>query len=244
MLAATQRSLGTFFLLFTIACSTDSAACDLTNKDHPEVRKDYLLKVLELMHSPMFDHYWERTPCYDAEVKYYAGYDAAREQLAQDILNSGKTRDAAAAEGVRRAFEKARLGDLDKMIDELNAAWTLDPDNGDVYHGFAIYSLMTNKFADRVDGYFQSAFAKGNAQPTAYSDYGRHLLEADRIDESVQHLEETIERFPDLAPAMALLAAGYRLMGNLELSCVWVERAKANGHFVKKGYRSEFCPAQ
>ena len=147
----------------------------------------------------------------------------ADERLRAEVTVRGLSFADAANEAVASGFLHFFDGDYQTAMQRFNEAWVLDPDNGDLYHGFAllIFERGDTTGAERM---FRAAIARQRVSASAYANYGRFLIAAERYGEAAGVLEDALAREPGFAPAEARLAIAHFGAGEVDAAC---RRARA-----------------
>jgi len=181
------------------------------------------------------------------EIAMYGGINKTEEMKKADadliaaIEKAGYSRQSAAQDAVRKAWVYFEKDDLSAAMKRFNQAWLLDPENGDVYHGFALIVLKRDKATSEAEKYFHIALSKSRVNVNAYVDYGRFLYIQNRYDESLIQLNKAIEISPKAYNARAHISFVYCKKGDFKQACKWGKAARANNDQLETGYLENMC---
>jgi len=170
-----------------------------------------------------------------------AAQKAADTELIRGIEKLGYSREAAADKAVRQAWLYWRKGDLASAMKRFNQAWLLDPENGNLYHGFAIITFQKNGPVPEVEQYFRLAVSKTKVSARAHVDYGRFLWTQDRFEESISRLEKALEISATIPGARPNMAFVYYRKGDFKAACHWAKAANDNKETLEAGFLDEMC---
>lgn len=157
------------------------------------------------------------------------------------IEKAGYTRENGAKEVVKAGFQYSKKGDLTSAIKRFNQAWLLDPENGDVYSGFAIITAKRNGSPTEIEKYFSMATSKPKVTEDAYVDYGRFLWSQNRLDESLIKLQKALEISSKAYNARANISFVFFKKSDFIKACEWANDAKNNGDQLEPGYLEDIC---
>jgi tetratricopeptide (TPR) repeat protein len=115
-----------------------------------------------------------------------------------------------------RYFSKRELA---TSIKRFNQAWMLDPELGDVYHGFALIMVVRDRDFVTAEKFFRIAVGQSNTGPRAFADFGRLLLMTNRPTEAIPPLRTAVVKGPKLISAHAWLGTALFETGNVEEAC-------------------------
>jgi tetratricopeptide (TPR) repeat protein len=159
----------------------------------------------------------------------------------QSIEKAGKTRKAVAEDVVRQAWDAYGRTDYKSAIRKFNQAWLLDPENGNVYHGFALISTVRDKNADEAEKFFRMAISKPGVSATAYVSYGRFLWIVERLDEALMQLQKAIAVSPKVRDARLHIARVHYKKKDFTKACEWARSAKANNDDLPPDFLEDMC---
>jgi Tfp pilus assembly protein PilF len=145
---------------------------------------------------------------------------AADQQLFASTEKFGYTRAQGSDKSVQLGWQYLfQKHDIATAMKRFNQAWLLDPDNGDVFHGFALLVMSRDHDAVQAASLFEQGIAKPRQSPGIYLDYGRFLLTVNRPADAVPQLRKALS-FPTMGPdAEALLTLALYQSGEKEAAC-------------------------
>lgn len=161
--------------------------------------------------------------------------------LIAEVQKAGYSREAGAKAAVQRGWTSFDKGDLGGAMRRFNQAWLLDPENGDIYHGFAVVVHRRDKSLSEAEKYFHLALSKPKVGANAYVDYGRFLWLQNRYDESLAQLNKAIKISPTAYNAYSNISFVYYKKGDFVQACKWAKDAKTNNDQLEPGYLEEMC---
>ena len=125
-----------------------------------------------------------------------------------------------------------------------NQAWLLDPENADVYSGFAMMSIFLGKY-DEADGFYKRAEALAPTDGTTYADHAllflhrannkaqpKKFFDLDHIYKEKHDPKWTAEVAPLLDRSIELATKAAELIPNDEATfIVWASALYAKGDY-------------
>jgi Tfp pilus assembly protein PilF len=156
----------------------------------------------------------------------------ADEAFLNKTAQMGYSRAQAAEMSIRLGWKYLRDRDLATSMKRFNQAWLADPDNGDVYHGFAAVVLERDHDEAAADRLFRLALDKPRHTPGVEVDYGRYLSMHERYAEAVPVLRKAVAIENITPDAQALYAMA--LFGARDVKTACEEAAK-----VKQGVQPD-----
>jgi Tfp pilus assembly protein PilF len=181
------------------------------------------------------------------EVPMYGGIVKTEEMKKADdafvtkMQQAGYSRENGAKVLVQKGWAAFDKGDLNGAVRRFNQAWLLDPENGDIYHGFAVVVHRRDNALSEAEKYFRTALSKSRVHVNAYVDYGRFLWLQTRYDESLVQLNKAIKISPKAYNAYSNISFVYYKKGDFPQACKWAKDAKANNDQWEQGYLEEMC---
>jgi tetratricopeptide (TPR) repeat protein len=160
------------------------------------------------------------------ERPMYGGVSKTPEQKASDerfingVLNGGYTRQSGSDRGVTRGWESFVNKDYATAMKRFNQAWLLDPDSGNVFHGFAVVVHDRDKNVREAEKCFRMALEKPRYSPGVLLDFGRFLLIEKRPREALPVLQRAADVPTMNSEVFALLAGAFYLTGDHKSACV------------------------
>ncbi len=166
----------------------------------------------------------------EADAAFLAAVDKSaysRSQTAQNVVQAGWT-----------ALQK---GDMTTAIKRFNQAWLLDPENGNAYYGFALVAAQRDRAMPQAEKFFRLAISKKTVAVVAYVDYGRFLWSQNRLDESLEQLQKSLQISPKAFNARSNIAFVYYKKGDFKKSCEWAKGARENHDQLEPGFLEDMC---
>ncbi len=155
-----------------------------------------------------------------AESEYDAAiYTSARADIERAILLD----DSAFQAHYILANILAKLGDLERAIAEYKVAIRLNPSEARTYYQLG---LVYGRQMDIVDeeGVLRQALIADDHYAPAHFELGKLLLDQNRLDEAVNHLNMAVECNPRAEEAYYLLVRAYTKLGEKDKAKAMVER--------------------
>ena len=162
-------------------------------------------------------------------------------QLLKSIEQQGLSKKEGAKNLARRGWYFFAQRDFKTAMARFNQAWLLDPENGDVYHGFAVISSEKQSPTKEVEKLFLLSVSKPQVDATAFVDYGRFLRTEKRFDEALTQLNKALELSASVRNARANISFVYYLKNDFAKACDWAKKAKDNKDELEKGYLEDMC---
>lgn len=138
------------------------------------------------------------------QVPMFGGVRKNEAMIASDKAFLAKARELAAsdAEAVEMSivlgFRYFSKRDMATAMKRFNQAWLIDPQRGDIYHGFARILIERDRDLPNAERFFKIATSTKNTGPRAFADYGRFLIVQRRYAEAVPMLRVAKEKGPEL----------------------------------------------
>ena len=164
-----------------------------------------------------------QVPMYGGVAKN-EGMRASDRRFFESVRKLGATPGEAAPKFVVLGFRYFSKRDLATSIKRFNQAWMLDPNVGDIYHGFALIKVERDRDFLTAERFFKIAISYSNTGPRAFADYGRLLLITNRPNDAIPVLRQAVEKGPDLISAHAWLGNALFETGNIKEACVIAKR--------------------
>lgn len=181
------------------------------------------------------------------EVPMYGDPDKPNKLSARDrdyiasIEKAGHTRQEVALEVMGQGWGYYQKGDLASAIRKFNQAWLLDPENPNIYHGFALVVAQRDKAVGQAEQLFRMALSRPGVNVNAYVDFGRFLMVLDRLDESLVQFRKAIEVSPTAPNARSNLSIVYAKKGDYAQACEWAKAARDNHDLLAFGWLESTC---
>jgi Tfp pilus assembly protein PilF len=158
-----------------------------------------------------------------------------------DIEQKGYSRESGSRAVLQKGWEAFGKRDYGTAMKRFNQAWLLDPDNGDVYHGFAVVVHQRDNASSEAEKFFRMALSKRRVGGNAYVDYGRFLWLQARYDESLVQLSKALEKSPKGYNAYSNISFVYYKKGDFVQACKWAKAARENNNYLEPGYLEDMC---
>lgn len=131
--------------------------------------------------------------------------------------------------------------DLSGAMRRFNQEWLLDPENGDVYHGFAVATAMRGGAPSDVESLFVLAVSKPKVHAEALVDYGRFLWTQKQFPKSLIQLHQSLVRSSTARNARSNIAMVHYLQQDFVGACEWAKAAQRNGDELEAGFLQDMC---
>ena len=162
-----------------------------------------------------------------------------------DFIASIETQGLSRAEGAKQMLRQgwAAWGrrDMATAMARFNQAWLLDPDNGNVYHGFALVLALRDGPSSEVEDMFRLATSKSTVDAAVFVDYGHFFMTQKRLDASQVQLKKALQISPAARNASSNLAFTYYLKNDFINACAWARKAESNRDRLEPGFLEEMC---
>ncbi|MBF0462282.1 MAG: hypothetical protein HQL87_12905 [Magnetococcales bacterium] len=156
------------------------------------------------------------------------------------IMLQGYTKESGSKEVVDLGWKYFFKGDVATAMQRFNQAWLLNPENGDVYHGFAVVTAQRGGPMQEAEKYFQMAIAKPGVTPTAFADYARLLNMQGRFDDAIAQGQKALAVDSKAHNACIQISYAYLSQKDIAQACGWARRAKENGDIIDPPNYVEF----
>ncbi|MEC4719813.1 tetratricopeptide repeat protein [Noviherbaspirillum sp. CPCC 100848] len=153
----------------------------------------------------------------------------------------GFTRKEGARELVVMGWNALEKKDYANAISQLNQAWLLDPENADVYYGFARIVEKRDKDMKSAEVLYRQAITKEDVAPETYVDYGRILLVQGRVDDSLEVSYKALDISPKVRDARINIAQAHYRKSDFFKACRWARSARQNGDNLPAGLQDQAC---
>lgn len=149
------------------------------------------------------------------------------------VLEKEYTRNRKAEKAVDVAFSHFLKRDYVTAMRQFNQAWLLDPNNGDIYHGFALVVFERDRNVAEAEVLFWIAIRLGNASSGAYSDFGRFFVLLGRYADAADIMAEGLKIDPGFVDMRRRRAVVLMMLRNYDEACA--EAARAEVDYRKEG---------
>lgn len=166
---------------------------------------------------------------------------AADAALLATIEKQGLSREEAAKQAVRSGWSYWAKRDPATAMKRFNQAWLLDPENGNIYHGFAVLTAVRGSQPSEVERLFQMAVSKTRVDVAAFVDYGRFLWTQKQLDKSLLQLNKALQLSSTARNARSNISFVHYLKGDFAAACDWAKGAQKNDDKLEKGYLEDIC---
>lgn len=179
-------------------------------------------------------------PMYGGRVKTEEMKDADADLIAS-MEKQGFSRAEGAKEMLKLGWTAWSRRDMATAMTRFNQAWLLDPENGNVYHGFALVLARRDGSPSDMEHLFQLATSKPNVDVVAFVDYGQFLWMEERLDASQAQLKKALQISKTARNARANMAFVHYLKNDMKSACAWAVAAEANGDTLQKEFPDQAC---
>lgn len=163
----------------------------------------------------------------------------ADERMLQAAIDRGHTREKVFADAIRGGWMAYRAGELGLAMRRFNQAWLLNPENGNVFWGFAVTVEARDGDLERAAGFLARARTLLPDDPDLLVDSGRLMGRMGRIDESIDFFTQALALQPDVATADQGLAISYARKGDFRRALRHAERALERGETLPEPFMEE-----
>lgn len=181
------------------------------------------------------------------QLPMYGGRAKTEEMKSADavFIASMEKQGLSRAEGAKQMLRKGWTAwgkrDMTTAMARFNQAWLLDPENGNVYHGFALVLAVRDGESSDVEDLFLLATSKPTVDEEAFVDYGQFLWMEERLDESQAQLKKALQISKTARNARANMAFVHYLKNDMKSACTWAAAAEANGDTLQKEFPDQAC---
>jgi len=170
-----------------------------------------------------------------------AAMKAADAELVESLKKQGLSREEGAREVVALGWTYFAKRDIETAMKRFNQAWMLDPENGDVYHGFAVISATRGALPAESEKLFMLAVSKPRHDVRAAVDFGRFLWTQGKLDQSLIQLNKALAESPKAFNARSNMAFVYYRKADFAKACEWAKAARGNGDELEQGFLDDMC---
>lgn len=181
------------------------------------------------------------------QLPMYGGREKSAEMKKADaeflagIEKQGLSREDGAKKAMQAGWRFFDKKDLATAMKRFNQAWLLDPENGNIYHGFAVVTSERGGSPPEVESLFQLALSKSKVDAEAFVDYGRFLRTQKQYEKSLIHLNKALERSSRAFNARSQISFVYYLKGDFSSACEWAKASQKNGDKLEAGFLEDMC---
>ncbi len=179
-------------------------------------------------------------PMYGGKQKTDA-MKAADQAFIAGIDKQGLSHVDAARQIVTAGWAYVGKNDSATAMQRFNQAWLLNPENGDIYDGFAVVTAQRRGSPQEVESLFKLALSKPGVAVDAYVNYARFLWTQKELERSMALLNQALQISPKAPNAKSNISFVYYLRGDFGAACDWARQAEQNGDQLEAGYRDDMC---
>jgi tetratricopeptide (TPR) repeat protein len=128
-----------------------------------------------------------------------------------------------------------------KAMRHFFAAMQFNPDNADAYRAVALIYWQRDHDAQAASVYFHISLSKPFSTPDVHLDYANYLANQKKMDESLDHLYKTLDRWPRAKNVRARIAHIYLEQNNHMKACKWANSALENDDQLQLGLLERAC---
>lgn len=162
-------------------------------------------------------------------VEKTAAMKQADAAFLEKVAAMGYTCEQGARKSVELGWKYFFGGDTATAMARFNQAWLQDPENSEVYHGFAVVTFARGEPPEEAERYFRLAISKPGVGATVFVDYARLLNLLGRHDEAIAQGENALAVSPTAENARLQISYAYMAKADAAKACEWGRRAKDNG---------------
>lgn len=157
------------------------------------------------------------------------------------IEKQGISREEGAKQVIQSGWSYWAKRDFATAMARFNQAWLLDPENGNVYHGFALVTSVRGGPPSEVDCLFLVAISKTKVDFMAFVDYGRFLWTQKQYEKSLVQLDKALQLSSTARNARSNISFVHYLKADFGSACEWAKAAEKNGDELEKGFLEDMC---
>ncbi|NEX59608.1 tetratricopeptide repeat protein [Noviherbaspirillum galbum] len=120
-------------------------------------------------------------------------------------------------------------------------AMQINPDHPEPYRGIAMIYWRRDRDARAADVYYQLALARPLADADLHVDYAAYLSMQNRLDESLDHLYRTLDKWPRGENIRSQIALVYYRKQNAAKACQWANNALEHHDHLQAGLLERAC---
>lgn len=150
---------------------------------------------------------------------------AADAKFVDALLGSTGSRQKAFEAASLRGWRAIVKNSAIEAAQRFNQAWLIAPEQSEVYHGFAIVTMMRFGDIDAADELFRIARKQPDPLKSLLADHGRALLLGKRPEQARSILEEAVAVTPDVADVWSNLGFARVETGDKLGACAAAEQA-------------------
>lgn len=179
---------------------------------------------------------------YAGSSQVHRSGEAVKQKVSQDGMSASIIQNMN-KEGLHLAqgYKDLNQKNYAKAMRHFFAAMQFNPDNADAYRGVALIYWQRDHDAQAASVYFHISLSKPFSTPDVHLDYARYLATQKKMDESLDHLYKTLDRWPRAKDVRANIARIYLEQKNHMKACKWANSALENDDQLQSGLLERAC---
>jgi hypothetical protein len=129
----------------------------------------------------------------------------------------------------------------DRAMRNFSAAMKQNPDSAEAYRGLALIYWHRDRDMQAAGVYFRIALSKPMVTPELNIEYARYLASLNQIDDSLEHLYKTLDRWPKARNVRSQIAVLYYQKKNQMKACEWANNALEHQDELQVGLLERVC---
>lgn len=158
-------------------------------------------------------------------------------QNSPPILRVTNSEDKFLYEGFRQLNKRS----YDRAMRNFHMAMQQNPESPEAYRGIALIYWHRDRDMQASGVYFRIALSKPMVTPDLNVDYARYLATLNRLDDSLEHLYKTLDRWPKARNVRSQIALLYYQKKNQMKACKWANNALEHDDDLQAGLLERAC---
>jgi tetratricopeptide (TPR) repeat protein len=138
-------------------------------------------------------------------------------------------------------YRQLNRRNYDRAMRNFSAAMQQNPDSADAYRGFALIYWHRDRDMQAAGVYFRLALSKPMVTPELHIEYARYLANLNQLDDSLDHLYKTLDRWPKARNVRSQIAVLYYQKKNQMKACQWANNALEHQDELQVGLLERAC---
>ncbi len=160
----------------------------------------------------------------------------ADERMLQETIDRGNSREEVFSAAIRAGWSAYRAGELGIAMRRFNQAWLLDPENGQVYWGFAVAVEARDNNLERAADFMARARARMPQDAALDVDTARLMVRMGKLQAAIDLYKQALELEPNISYADRGLAFAYFGLRDYQRALVHAERALSRGETLPEPF--------
>jgi tetratricopeptide (TPR) repeat protein len=129
----------------------------------------------------------------------------------------------------------------DRAMRNFSAAMKQNADSAEAYRGLALIYWQRDHDMQAAGVYFRIALSKPMVTPELNIDYANYLASLNQLDDSLEHLYKTLDRWPKARNVRSQIAVLYYQKKNQMKACQWANNALEHQDELQVGLLERVC---